>query len=499
MSKTQFQAAVLFAAFPCIAAASAADGRIADPVRAVLSPQGAVLYVEETLPVEREDGVPTVRMLLPANATDLQIVPGDAPLARITRRIVTGAAQGELSAERVRLEAERVRLNGQVTLWKAQIENAEDKDPLKVDIPALYVSIEKAKRSIAEIDELLKSYPKNQTTRLLVKAALADEGARSVKVRYSYRISDSRWQPAYNIDCVPGKDGMGRIAVRLEAIVQQNTCFDWKNTEVSLVSKGAGPVRPGSVRSWNVGYERQIERVRARGDANMMAAAVMDEAPARMMMKSTGSRAPVVVANTQGGYAAWTPSMKGLVQGESRILLASGLWNEPLVWTVRPLNRDAQVYICAEHKLDGAMVWPEAQATLSVEGVAVGQDRFSPREGKVFLAFGNDPRVRLTAKTEPRKSGTEGFIGKTRIWDWAWSYTVRNDRDQAVNVSVERPRPKSVHKDVTVEYSGTPSPVLEDNVLKWKLQVAPHSESVVKHAVKVTAPEKLEIVTPVSP
>jgi hypothetical protein len=117
----------------------------------------------------------------------------------------------------------------------------------------------------------------------------------------------------------------------------------------------------------------------------------------------------------------------------------------------------------------------------------------------VFLAFGNDPRVRLTAKTEPRKSGTEGFIGKTRIWDWAWSYTVRNDRDQAVNVSVERPCPKSVHKDVTVEYSGAPSPVLEDNVLKWKLQVAPHSESVVKHAVKVTAPEKLEIVTPVSP
>jgi len=497
MSQAEFKAAVLLAACPCIAAAAAADGRLADPVRAVLSPQGAVLYVEQTLAVQDEAGAPTVSLLLPGNATDLQIMADGAELARVTQTLVAGAAQGELSGQRAKLENERARLKGQIALWQAKINQAEEKDPDKVDIPGLYVSIEQAKTRIAAIEELVKTYPKTSAARLLVKASLADRASGDVRVRYSYRIPDSRWQPAYSIDCAPGKDGKGRIAVRLEAVVWQNSCFDWKNTEVQLVSKGSGAVKPGTVRPWTVGVERASAYAgSARNAKAMMAEPMMDMAVEKL---ERAPARPIVVASTEGGFASWTPSMKGLLQGESRILLASSVWNDPLTWTVRPLNRDALVYICTEHELDGKMVWPQARARLSVDGVAVGEDQFSPRNGKVFLSFGNDPRVRLTAKTEPRKSGTEGFIGKTRIWEWAWNYTVRNDRNEAVNVSVERPQPRSVHQDVTVEYSGTPGPVLENNVLKWRMSVAPHSESTVKHTVRVTAPDKLEIATPVSP
>ena len=496
MSQLALKTAVLLAASPCIALA--AEAELADPARAVLSPDGAVLYVEQTLAVKDDAGAPTVSLLLPGNATDLQIMADGSQLARVTQKLVAGQAQGELSIQRAKLESERARLKGQIALWQARINRAEEKDPTKEDIPALYVSIEQAKGRIEAIEELLKTYPKTSAVRLLVKAALADRTRGAVKVRYSYRIPDSRWQPAYSIDCVPGRNGMGRITVRLEALVWQNSCFDWKNTEVQLVSKGAGAVRPGTVRSWIVGVERPQMRAEAavRNAKVMMAAPMMDRAE-EAMARSSGQ--PIVVASTAGGFASWTPSMKGLVQGESRILLSSRVWNDPLTWTVRPLNRDAQVYICAEHELDAKTAWPQASARLSVDGVAVGEDRFAPANGKVFLSFGNDPRVRLTARTEPRKSGTEGFIGKTRVWEWAWNYTVRNDRDEAVNVSVERPQPKSVHQDVTVEYSGTPNPETANNTLKWRMSVAAHSESTVRHAVKVTAPEKLEIVTPVSP
>jgi hypothetical protein len=191
--------------------------------------------------------------------------------------------------------------------------------------------------------------------------------------------------------------------------------------------------------------------------------------------------------------------MKGLTQGESRILLHSAEWQEDIVWKVRPLNSDARVFLCAEHELETGVAWPAGPSRLSLDGAAIGTDSFDPRKGKVALSFGHDPRVQLLARTEPRKSGTQGFIGKDKIWEWAWQYTVRNDRETPVRVEVERPLPRSVNKDVRVEYTSAPAAREGKAKLVWELDVPPHQSAVIEHGVKVTAPEKLPIITPVAP
>ena len=470
---------------------------LASPARAVLSPSLATLFVRASIPVEMIDGSPCIRILLPANAADLQISLDGARILRMSRRAVIGAPDGGLSRERTRMEKEIAELEGRSKAILARIEYGAEDISRGIDIQALYVENASIKKQIKTLQDMLKAYPESSERRTLVTAALSEQPGSSVDAEYSYKIPDCSWRPEYNIACSPQKDGKGTISVRLEALVEQSSCFDWNGTEIQLVTTGTGSsVRPPSLRSWNIGQEAAQVRERSRALEDGAVGAMMAAAP---MMERKNAPVKPAVADLSGAFASWIPAMKGLAQGESRILLHSAEWKEDIVWKVRPLNSDARVFLCAEHELETDVAWPAGPSRLSLDGAAIGTDTFSPRKGRVALSFGHDPRVQLLARTEPRKSGTQGFIGKDKIWEWAWQYTVRNDRETPVRVQVERPLPRSVNKDVKVEYTSAP-PAREGKAeLVWEMEVPPHQSAVIGHGVKVTAPEKLPILTPVAP
>ncbi len=483
--------------------ADAALPGLASPAKAVLSPSRATLYVKDTVPVENIDGIPCIRILLPFGAGDFQLDLAGAQILRSSGRIVTAAPQGALNEERFRMEKEITELEGRILSINSKIAFAED-DPVKnsdIDIADLYVKKVQLEKRVKTLTELLKTYPPAQERRMLITAALAGGAKDTVSAAYSYTVKNCSWYPEYQINCAPQPDGKGVISVRLEAVVNQATCFNWKDTEVVLVTTGNGAVRQPALRTWNIGQERSSVR---RGNADVMMGAAgepMTMDRMAMPMEERGAVPPkkAAVADISGTFASWCPLMKGLPQGESRILLDAEKWKEDIVWNVRPLDRDARVFLCAEHELEKEKVWPKGTISLSLDGAVIGTDEFSPRNGKISLAFGSDPRVQLTALTEPRKSGTQGFIGKDKIWEWAWKYTIRNDRENAVHVKVERPLPKSVNKDVVVEYSSDPPARAGRRDLVWELDIPARQSRVISHGVKVTAPEKLPIVTPVAP
>ncbi len=470
---------------------------LTSPAKAVLSPSTATLFVRTSIPVESIDGAPCIRILLPSNAADFQIRLEGPQILRMSQRIVIGSPDGELTRERAVLEGEIAELEGKSKAILAKIEYGAEDISRGIDIQALHVENTGIKQRIKVLQDTLGAYPEKKELRTLVTAALSEDAGTSVSADYSYKIPDCSWHPEYNIECFPQQDGTGTIKVRLEAVVQQSSCFDWKGTEIQLVTTGTGGgVRPPALRSWNIGQEAQQHRERNFAMEDAAAAPMM--AAGAMKARNTAPQKPAS-ADLSGTFASWTPVMRGLLQGKSRILLNSAEWKENIVWKVRPLNSDARVFLCAEHELEGGAAWPEGKSRLSLDGAAIGTDTFRPRKGKVELSFGHDPRVQLAARTEPRKSGTQGFIGKDKIWEWAWQYTLRNDRETPVRVEVERPLPRSVNKDVRVEYTSTP-PAREGKAeLVWELTIPSRKTAVIEHGVKVTAPEKLPIITPVAP
>ena len=471
------------------------SGIVLQPSKALISPGGASLTGTAVLPVNRNGGAPSVSVLLPDGAQSVVLGVRGHQIARVTRADGPFEATGRVSSEGRDIRARLAALNGRLAFLYARVRELV-KTPDGGNAEKLCQEREQLKLQISDLKALEKKYQDGSHTGLLVTAVLAGSvSEESVTVSCSYLLPGCSWKPVYSADCAPGKDGKGTLSVRLEGVVRQFSGIDWTGCDITLVSKSAEAADLPPLRTWIIGDSGYGAPLRA--SMNLMAKADSDvSAPEEA---AVGAAAPVR-QDSQGSYVTWKPSMKGLQEGESRILLAEARWQEDLTWVARPLNADARVFLCAEHVLAPGEIWPRGEMDMSVDGVSVGRGDFSPRLGRVRFSFGPDPRVKLTAVTEPRKSGSDGIIAQKKVWEWAWTYTVRNDRETGVTVRVERPVPQSVSKDVVVEYTGKPVPQEEkdEKKLVWTLSLKPHSEASVNHGVRVTAPKDTDI-SPVAP
>ncbi len=449
------------------------------PSRALVSFSGAACTADLTVPVENDGGTLSLRLLLPATAQDILVTSSKAVLAdRHERKIFGPGAAGtdaatELRKEKGRLTAEKIHLT-------ARLEKADWGKEASAE--SLMARLGEIEAGLAVCEQALKNLPAPQNAWTLVTIRLAaDSGLREIPLRCSWHEPGLHWQPVYSLNCVPGDKGQGRIEVRLDADITRPAGPAWKDTELVLVSGAADSAQIPPLAEWHIGAS-------ARPMLRAMPRPLTASAVAETEDMAAGN-APAA-AETGGSFAVWKPVLRGLREGRGRLLLAHAVWTEKLLWTVRPLNQDARVFLCAEHVLNAEEeTWPEGPMLLSVDDSYAGDGHFAPREGKVFLSFGNDPRVRLEARTEPRKSGREGILtGKKKVWEWAWTYTLRNGRDREIAVRVERPVPLSVDKDIEVNFTGEPSPVRDDRKLVWDLRVPARGTGTVRHAVKVTAP-----------
>ena len=499
-------------AFLCSTAASAAQAAPADgslpepaaPYLASITSNGASLLVQQEIPVRHSGAEASVCLLLPKDASSMHFSVQDAVIADRSIKKVSLPGCGSTSALYASLTARKKSLAGEVLWLQTKVAQAEGSSAasLNDDMRAACTRLVEAKAELEEVGKSLASLPEPvRDWQLVTIRLLKAENAKSVQVRYGYTLAGCTWKPAYTVSCSPS--AKKPINIRLEANITQPSGLDWKDTQIELVSGSVGSSTLPDVPKWLIGSDRDMAPEAAPLLARMAAPASLNKSSARddqEALPPAGSSAASAL-DTSKSYIVWKPVLKGLAQGSSRVLLAEAEWQEKLVWTARPLNNDARVFICAEHALSAAeAVWPAGPMQMDVDGISAGSSYFRPRAGKVLLSFGNDPRVQLTAETEPRKSGQQGFIGKKQVWEWAWNYTVKNNREEEIAVRVERPLPCSTDEEIEASFTSTPKAVEDkkEKKLVWNLTAAAGSSASIKHEVKVTAP-KDKPVNPVEP
>ncbi len=449
------------------------------PEKVLVTFSGASLLASEEVTVK--DGMASI--LLPGSARDLVVGASKGKVADRHESIVTGASlgfQGELAK---RTMAQRTELSARILYLETLIKKASGKED---NLQGLCLELAKARASLKALDGDKKVTGKEQTSWKLVRLRLAGLEARErVTLTYAYTLPDVRWQPLYLVDVTPGDNGKGAIHVRLEAEVTQPAGFDWPNVELHLVAQGGDLSSLPPLRPWIIGDGPVALGSPAPRMAKAMSMAKMDNEAALL--------------DTTGNSVQWTPLLKGLSQGTSRLLLAERTWDEPLKWIARPQSHDTGVYLCAEHVLEGQeKIWPQGPMVLSLEGAIASRDHFAPTEGKLFLSFGKDARVRLEAKAEPRRSGKEGFISQKKVWDWEWQYNVRNEREKPVLVRVECPLPQTVTEGFEARVTSRPDTKSEDKTLFWEFELAPGSDRELLHSVRVTGPADTRV-APLAP
>lgn len=486
-------------------AAPAKQPELADPVSALLSPGGGVLDVEDNAPVTTNGGVSVLHFVIPGDAENLQLtVPGQS-VARWSAVPQSLEQSGDLARLREELLAEQARLNGRLTavtarlaLWQAhpetitlsELEQREKK--MQDAIPGLAREQADLGRRLKLVRQELERLPASPELgqRISVTLQKAVSGVDKLPVRYSYTLRNCGWQPVYAFNAQPEKGDGDVIDVRLMAEVWQFTGMDWRNTKLTLATRGNGPREPAPLPRWVVDSSPKPEPapvmlMQARKAAPMAMAA--EEAPAQ-------DNAPVNL-DASSVYATWTPAVRGLPEGRSRLLITADAWKAPLQWLARPGVGDSRVWLMAKYVLPPRQAWPEGRAEYSVDGQSVGQGLFRPRGGEATLFFGADPRVSVTTTADSKKRGESGFIDTSKNWTWAWTYVVTNSHAKPVTVRLERPAPEIVDQGVSVRYDDTPPSKKDEkeHMLFWDVKVPADGKAEVRHSVTISSPTKLPL------
>lgn len=489
--------------------------RLASPATALLSPSGGLLTVEEKAQVHDQDGHAVITLLLPAKAEQLQLtVPGQT-IVRWSSLTVPMISNGLMARERKRLLDEKGWINGQLAAIKLQLSLWEELpsqagltdlegqlDKVRTAVPALVQERTRLTDKLNLVEKALSEMPSDSAdSGRQVQIVLKDKvEARELTVQYSYHLPDCGWQPVYYFDARPSS-GEG-IGVRLMADVWQRTGTDWKDTEVTLVTRPASGARaPASLRPWIVESRPEpkamVERSANRVGARAMA---MQEDAMPVAAKPVPPAHAKVAVDSNAVYATWTLAVRGLPEGNSRLLMAEDTWKAPLQWLARPGERENRVWIMSKYTIPEGQVWPEGRAEYSLDGQNVGHDSFNPKGREVTLFFGADPRVTVRVESDGKKRSESGLIGKTRNLAWSWTYTINNSHAKPVTVRIERPAPQIVDEDVKVTYDNAPEPVLDNkkHVLRWDVTAPASGSAEVRHGLTISAPASMNL-WPVAP
>ena len=474
------------------------------PRTARLTPSGGLLEVEQQAPVLTANGISQVRVVLPAGAENLRLsVPGHTIVrwASVAQTIDQSGDLAKMRDERQRavmtLSGKLEAVKAQLALWQGEGAEGSFQDLTQREkrmaevVPGLNYEKADLERRLALLKQELQQLPPSPEMGQSVLITLQKSvSAATLPVRYSYTLRNCGWRAAYSFDAQPDKGKGDTTQVRFMAEVWQFSGMDWADTQLILVSRGQGPREPDPLPRWVIDSQPQpVAQPLAKAAPRMMMAA-----DAAMLEAAPAPVAPVV-ADTTGVYASWTLGEKGLPEGRSRLLVLESEWKAPLQWLARPSTGESRVWLMARPTLPEGQIWPDGQAEFSVDGQGVGTGQFHAKGNETTLYFGADPRVQVTATADVRQRGEKGFIGKSRTWTWGWTYTVRNTRDKAVTVRLERPMPMVVDQGVTVTYRDKPQAQqdTQEHLLFWNVDVAAGGKAEVKHELTLTSPVEIQL------
>lgn len=473
------------------------------PHTAVISPAGARLDVSQKAQVRLANGKSVVEFALPPDSTNLQLVVKDHAISRwsstpamLNQDSAQAGRRAKVEKARVELTSQLMTVNARLALWQAIPKSATASEirnlqtALAEEMPQLVLRQAELEKKLKLINEELSRMPQGSGIGERVRVVLLDDVREGevVELDYNYQHDSCGWEAVYDFNARPDEGNGDEIDVRLLAEVWQFTGLDWKNTKITLATKGFGPREPRPLPEWIVDSQRKKQpqpRVMMMNRAAVATEAMSDEAPA----------AAGVAVNTEEVYATWQLAETGLPQGRSRLQITAQAWKAPLEWLARPGKDSSQVWLQAKYDLPPDQAWPSGQAQYNVNGQSVGNGYFRPESGEATLYFGSDPRVTITTTTDAQKRGQSGFINTSKTWTWAWTYTITNQHNKPVTVKVERPAPIIVDQDVTVAFDNIPKAVEDKkkHMLVWTVTAPANGKIAIQHDVTISSPTKLPL------
>ena len=307
--------------------------------------------------------------------------------------------------------------------------------------------------------------------------------AGATEVQISYFTTKAKWEPMYDV-VVAGKDKP--IDLNLKAKVRQTTGIDWNSVRLTL-STGT-PSRNNQVPQLSTWFlSRQYEQPRYVASANYAARASAKVAMAEKPMMDMMVEESTAEANkSMGDYIA---VQEQALSVEYAIDLPYSILGNGKEQTISLVNKqatdvtykymsvpklDRAVYLTAAINNYNDLSLVSAQANLTVGDTYYGQTWLNSTntDDKLQLTLGEDAALNIKREKIADKSKTSGKDTQRTL---TYRLTIRNNKREAVMVSLQEPYPVSTAKDIVVELSDKSSQWTENNtekgILKYEIEL----------------------------
>ena len=377
------------------------------------------------------------------------------------------------------------------------LELAKQLDATKAEKANLEQRIKVLKQQIKEVRG------KNISKSGIVTLELNSPKKQTITAGIKYYTESAAWIATYDLNI---SDLHSPIGLVMKAHVSQYTGLEWKNVKLTLsTGRPSSSNQAPELTTW---WLQQQQAVRARGvyAAKNAAMAVMADAVAEEEVEvfSTGL-APqntvqkYVEQNGQALSVEYAINLPYTIQGNGKEQIIS--------LQERQLSDVAYNYFAAPAMDESAYLvayingWqeqqlPDGRANLTYAGTYFGETMLAANsnEARVRLTLGDDKQIKIKREKTAHNSKTSG--SSTQV-TYTFTTTVRNDKREAINLTLKDRYPVSTAKEIQVSVSDKCTRPTTENkqsgILTYELNLAPGETRTIELSYTVKYPKDWRI------
>lgn len=349
-----------------------------------------------------------------------------------------------------------------------------------------------------------------QAGRLLLRLAVINGG--NCHLTISYVTRDASWTPSYELRVKDGKDSIGVI---YKANINQTTGLDWKQVKMALSTSvpGAWSEAP-ELNPQVVGFKQPpapalvaFGSVSPRVDEDEMYQKSVRREVSAPLQSLEGRVAGLTISNGLADYTSVDEQRLNTVYTIDLPYDLPSTGKDQTV-TIRTMDVAAQfqyfavpkvssdVYLLADIPDWGKLNLLTGKANIVLNGTYVGLTTIDPRstQDTLHLTVGKDSRITVQ-RIKATDFSSEKFLNSKQDHKYAYEITVRNNKRDAVTLTVLDQVPVSTNKDLDVAMGETDNATLnkDKGELKWTLPLKPGESHRVRFGYTLRYPKEQEL------
>lgn len=320
----------------------------------------------------------------------------------------------------------------------------------------------------------------------------------TINAGVTYFTYTAHWFATYDLNITDLHSPVGLV---MKAHVTQTTGLDWK--QVSLTLSTGSPARSNAapeLSTWWLQQQHNVYRsakTMALGTANF---AVMDMAEEEAAYEAPAASIQNYVARSEQALSVeYAISLPYTIDGNGKeqiIALQERQLKDVTYNYYAAPALDEQAYLVAYINGWQEQQLPDGRANLTYAGTYFGETMLAANsnEARVRLTLGDDKQIKIKREKTAHNSKTSG--SSTQV-TYTFTTTVRNDKREAINLTMKDRYPVSTAKEIQVSVSDKCTRPTTENkqsgILTYELNLAPGETRTIELSYTVKYPKDWRI------